>query len=165
MEGYIFEYTGPAAGIIKDIEKRLTWLAKEKGRIEIEAKSREALRVDPKCYPAYVILGYCEHERRNYDRMDAYFLKALDVADQPYNVYTWEGVLEGPLDHEIAVRYLQRFYEKQPEFFVVKYLIWELWKKLGRKQEALSLLNDYLLKHPDDKKAFKLRRKIETSKK
>ncbi len=37
MEGCVYKYTGPAAEVVRDIEKTLYRLVKEQGRMENEA--------------------------------------------------------------------------------------------------------------------------------
>jgi tetratricopeptide (TPR) repeat protein len=157
------EYTGPAKETLKEIEKMFNKLGKYTWE-DIRSKCEYAIGLDPSCYPTYVYLGIYEQDRKNYDKMEEYFFKALEVAENPHNAYTWDSVImtldDAMRDYERLVKYLQKFYDKQPNYFVIDYLTKTLWKKLNRKGEALSVLNKYLLDHPNDKKAVKLRKKM-----
>lgn len=157
------DYEGPAVNIIDEIEgmfEKAWGLDWERIRRACE----RAIAVDEKCFPAYIYLGHYEHDRRNYDRMEEHFMKALELAEDPFNAYTWDGavlVLDDAMkDYERLARYLHTFYAKRPEFFVLKYLVNNLLKKLRRPEEALAYVNDYLQKHPNDRKALKLQKKV-----
>lgn len=157
------EYTGPAREIIKEIGKMLNKLGKYTWE-DIRSKCECAIGLDQGCYPAYVYLGIYEQDRKNYDKMQEYFFKGLEVAENPHNAYTWDSVImtldDAMRDYNRLVKYLQKFYNKKPDFFVINYLTRVLWKKLNNKEKALSLLNRYILEHPNDKKAIKLSKKM-----
>lgn len=157
------DYEGPAEEVVADIDKMLGKIEKY-GWDALKNKSEYAIKIDRKCYPAYVYLGYYEHNMKNYEKMDEYFYKALELADKPSNVYTWDGVIltldDAMKDYDRLVRYLQKFSEKHYEFFVVSYLSTTLWKKLNRTEEAIMLVNKYISSYPNDKKALKYRKKM-----
>jgi tetratricopeptide (TPR) repeat protein len=152
-----------AASIMRETGQKLERLSGKAGRAEIEAECKRALEIDTNCYPAYVYLGYCEQAKGNIGKMEEYYFKALEVADQPYNPFTWDGVIESTNDTDFLLSYLQKTYEKAPAYHVVKPLARIHWKNHGNTQEALALLNDFLMKHPEHKKALKLRQRIEKS--
>ncbi len=160
------EYSGPATEIVTKLDKMTQdgdFTNKDLPRL-----CEQALVLDPKCFPAHVYLGYYEIDRKNHVKMFDHFLKALELSDRPYNVYTWDWVVmaldDGLKDYERLAVYLRRFYEKYPKLIQLRYLVRILGGKLGRKNEALAAVDDYLLKNPNDKKALKLRKKVEKGK-
>lgn len=171
---YTKKYSGKAQYIVKEIERLhesypiLPGKKYDERRRIIRDECLRALEVDPKCYPAYFHLGILEHMSGNNEGMLEYFLKGLDVADEPYNWYTWAESItmltETPnLNHSMLIRYLKAFYKKNPRFSILNSLVRDLWKKQNQRDEALAYLRDYLQKNPEDKRALKLRKKIEKS--
>ncbi len=146
------EYEGPAKELVIELGKWLNdW--PDYGSMKLWQKCNEALRMDPKCFPAHIYLGLYELEHKNRDRMEEHFLKALELADDPYNEFTWDWVVvtlgEGLKDHARLARYLRRYCEKRPDTFAVTYLARTL-VKLGQRSEALSVLESHLENHPAD---------------
>ena len=160
------DYSGPASDIIDEIYK-ITENGVRTDR-RIPQLCERALSLDPDCYPAHVLLGYYEMDRKNYDIMFDHFVKALELSNDPHNVYTWDSVImaldDGLKDYGRLVQYLYKFYEREPELFVARYLARTLARKMNQKKAAVAVLNDYLGKHPEDKKAAKLKKKAEKGK-
>ena len=133
-------------------------------REKIRSLLADALRLRPDIPAAYVILGHLEMDEKNLDRMQEYFLKALEVADDPYNAYTWDWVTtcldDGLRDYRRLIGYLLRFYDREPESFVVDYLA-KTYIKIGEPENALRVLDRHLARFPDDAKVNKLRIKIQ----
>jgi len=161
-------YIGPARDHVKDIltmtndYHNIDWDA-------VVAKCDEAIRVDPECYPAYVELGTYYSGQYNSDvtdlpRMQEYFLKAVSVINDPWNVWTWDHVIitlhDGMKDYERLIEYLEACLKKKPEFRYIRYIAHILWKKLNRMDEAIVHIDAYLKENPDDKEAMKLKNKV-----
>ncbi|MHA1962656.1 MAG: hypothetical protein ACW99U_20890 [Candidatus Thorarchaeota archaeon] len=170
---YTKKYSGKAKDVVRDIERLIEnspirpskW---EKHRRRLGDECQRAIKIDPNCYPAYFYLGIIEHMSGNNEGMLECFLKGLEVADEPYNWYTWAESItmltETPnLNHSMMIRYLTAFYKKDPRFSVLRHLVRDLWKKQNRRDEALFFLSDYLQKNPEDRRALRLRKKIEKS--
>ncbi len=124
----------------------------------------EALSLDPDCYSAYALLGYLESDEKNYEAMMGNFFKALELADDPRNEYTWDMVTvclhDGLGDDARLSEYLTRFYRRKPETNVLVYLVKTL-LRMKQPERALSAIQEHLLKFPDDRKIQKLRKKVE----
>lgn len=86
------EYSGLAKEIVEEIEKMFERFGKLSWE-EIKDRCEQATLIGQKRYPAYIYLGLYEHDMKDYDRMDGYFLKGLEVADHPYNQYMWDSVI------------------------------------------------------------------------
>jgi|GEM_PF-3543898 len=132
---------------------------------EIRKMAEQALSIDPKSVDAHVLLGYMEMEEKQYDRMEEYFLKALELSDDPYDELTWDAVImcldDGLKDYPRLARYLEKFYEKKKEYFVLEYLV-NTYVELNHFDKALAMIDNYLLfSSKDRKKVEKLRSKIE----
>ena len=136
-----------------------------KPRGNIKEMAEKALTMNPSCYSAHVLLGYLDMDDSNLDGMQGHFLKALELAPDPYNEYTWDWVVmcldDGLKDYKRLTGYLTRFYEKKPEGFVAQYLA-KTYIKLGQPQNAMSALQKHLTMFPEDKDTLKLKRKIES---
>ena len=155
---------GSAEGIMDGVEKlfedswKLDW---EK----IKSECERAIAVDPNCYGAYIYLGSYEQQMGNYEKMDEYFFKGLELSGSPLDGYTWDSVIttlhDGMHDYERLVKYMKKAIEKEPDNIDIRrYLVDILWKKLGRIDEALEIVNEFLRIHSNDKKALKLQHKL-----
>jgi tetratricopeptide (TPR) repeat protein len=146
------EYEGPAKELIIETAKWLNDWA-DYGSERLQFLCKDALGMDPKCFPAYIYLGLYEMEHKNLDKMEEHFLKALELADDPYNEFTWDWVVitldDGLKEHARLARYLRRYCEKRPDLFAVTYLVRTL-VQLGQKSEALSFVDSHLENHPVD---------------
>ena len=134
----------------------------EKARIRAAVEG--ALNQTPGNAKAHVLLGYLDMDDKNLDGMYGHFVKALSLSQNPHNEYTWDYVImcldDGLKDYPRLADYLTRFYERQPDTFVVDYLA-RTYLKLNRPREALMAASSHLSSFPDDKKIRKLKEKIE----
>jgi lipopolysaccharide biosynthesis regulator YciM len=133
-------------------------------RARVRAMADEALRLEPKCHSAHVLLGYLDMDDRNLPRMQEHFLKALEMAPDPHDEYTWDWVItcldDGLKDYHRLAEYLTKFYERKPEEFVAAYLA-ETYMKMSQKENALFIVNRHLSVNPDSKRMRKLMERIE----
>jgi hypothetical protein len=116
--------------------------------------------------------------------METNFIKALEVVDDPSNGYTgtWPSYMmvtltdgmaanEGQIDQSILGRVMERQFEAyvrrdrrllrdNPSFSVLKRLT-KAFLDNGLEQDALREIDQYILRCPKDKRASKLRKKVE----
>jgi hypothetical protein len=148
--------------------------------------SYEAVKIDAGCHTAYVLRRVYHFEHRDYVKMEEFFVKALEVVEDPENSYTgqwpsWmmvtliDGMVanEGKVDEGIIEKVSEKQFEAylrrdrkrmdvNPEFKTLKQIAKALCKN-GRPEEALGEIDRYLINHPYDKKAMRYREKIEKS--
>jgi hypothetical protein len=180
-------YQGPADEVVDEIHTYIESKDYEPGRDEWEhliGLCDKALAMDPDCYTAFVVKGKYHFDRSEYDMMETNFIKALEVVDDPSNGYTgtWPSYMmvtltdgmaanEGQIDQSILGRVMERQFEAyvrrdrrllrdNPSFSVLKRLT-KAFLDNGLEQDALREIDQYILRCPKDKRASKLRKKVE----
>ena len=123
-------------------------------RARVRTMAEEALRLKAECYEAYVLLGLLEMEEDDRNSMQNYFLKALELARDPFNEYTWDWIVtcldDNLHDYPRLAGYLTRFYDRMPEEFVARYLA-KIYIKMNQRENALMILNEHLGANPESK--------------
>jgi len=179
-------YRGPADEVVASIEEYLHKKDHNPTPEEWEHLldlSQQAIEIDPRCHTAFVVIGTYHFERREYDLMEANFIKALDVVDDPDNMYTgnwprwmmvtlYDGMSaqEGQVNDEIVervvekqfeayLRYRRRLLQEEPSFNNLKPIV-KVLSKNGMKDEAVKEIDQYLAHHPEDKKAARYKSKL-----
>ena len=156
------DYSGPGLEIITSIELiRYTEEMDETHVDRIVSLCYTAIRVDPKCYPAYIVLGTMEFRKGNYDTMMEHYLKGLELCDEPTKspyttdeVYTslYEGMLEreGEEDYRRIAEYEERFHEKSPHYDTLRTLTYIYTNELDDPDKAVGFIRDYVERSPGE---------------
>lgn len=152
--------------VVENFDRYLSTTRRPAERARIRLMALRTLNAKPDSLQAQVILGYLDMEDGDLEAMMRHFLAALELADNPYNEYTWDIVTvslnDNLEDAARLARYLTEFYQRKPAGFVAKYLA-RACMAMGEAEKALPLVDKHLAGFPSDRSMMRLKRRIEAA--
>ncbi len=127
-------------------------IAEQIDRLDVlEAGLKKILAKNPDDAAALNALGYTLVDRtERYDEAEKYLVQALRLQPDEAVIIDSYGWLQYKLGHmKLALQYLQRAYDKQPENEIAAHLAEVLWVT-GRKKEARRIIEKAFKKSPKD---------------
>lgn len=122
---------------------------------EAEKAYRKAIEINEKSAWAWAHLGWLLHEKlENYEEAEKAYRKAIEIDEK----YAWSWAYLGLLLHEKLERYeeaeqaYRKVLELEPDDFVILINFFSLLlDKMGQTRAAVSLAEEFLEKHPENK--------------
>lgn len=141
-----------------EIKYELAMLYERQGKMgAMERLLRQAIKLEPDNPHAYNALGYtfADMNTRLPDAQDL-ITQALELApDDPFILDSMGWVKFRMKDYPAAVEYLQRAFIQKPSPEIALHLVEVLWVQ-GKKDDAMQLMRDVLLKDPQQPEALSL---------
>ena len=127
----------------------------------VEADLKKILAVEPDNVESLNALGYTLlNQPTRYADAELFLQRAINLEPNSAVVIDSYGWLQFKLGRtEKALSYLQQAYEKQQESEIASHLI-EVLSKLGRQNEAKSLLDKAISEAPNDEYLLNVKRKL-----
>jgi len=146
----------------RDVLYARALIAERLDRLDIlEADLQKILAKNPDDVGALNALGYTLSDRTDrYMEAEKYLAKALQLQPEEAVIVDSYGWLQFKLGRsDVALEYLRKAYDKQPENEIAAHIAEVLWE-LGRIDEAKAFIFPLFKKYPDDEYLLKFKRRF-----
>jgi tetratricopeptide (TPR) repeat protein len=158
----VLEEADRAMPDVFEIKYELAMLYERQGKIgAMERLLSQAIKLEPDNPHAYNALGhtFADMNTRLSDAQDL-ITQALELApDDSFILDSMEWVKFRMKDYHAAVEYLQRAFTQKPSPEIALHLVEVLWVQ-GKKDDAMQLMRDVLLKDPQQPEALFLVKRL-----